>query len=382
MKKNMKKAFASLLAATMVMSMSVTAWADNADAPTEAAPTESESTTENQDASFTKKYTATNENTANPEEIFTFKFTADKVKNSNKNLSKEDMPQIKDSTVKFEVGEAKKDGENKTVNVALSDVKWPGVGIYYYDVEEVAGNVAGVKYDNKKAKLKVTVAYDKGTKTYYTAFVTMESDLEKQEDGTTDPKKKTTGFDNEYSAGKLTIEKTAIGNLADKDKEFNVDVVLTAPKNDDESYKEVTSMVVWTDGLISGFWDNSGWEDNQVTKTFTLKDGETVTIENIPYGVAYSVVEHDYTAEADGAYEKAQYAKDLTEDATKENTKVEEKGVTGEITKELEKVDIVNIKGTVVDTGILLDSAPYVLLLAIAGVGAFAVATKKREEEF
>ena len=61
--RKMKKALATVLAATMVMGMSSTAWATVEEPKT------------GQNASFTKTYKITNAGTANPEETFTFTFT-------------------------------------------------------------------------------------------------------------------------------------------------------------------------------------------------------------------------------------------------------------------------------------------------------------------
>ncbi len=41
-------------------------------------------------------------------------------------------------------------------------------------------------------------------------------------------------------------------------------------------------------------------------------------------------------------------------------------------------VPITNTKGTTVDTGVVLDSLPYILLIAVAMVGVVAFTAKKR----
>ena len=41
-------------------------------------------------------------------------------------------------------------------------------------------------------------------------------------------------------------------------------------------------------------------------------------------------------------------------------------------------VNITNTKGTTVDTGVVLDSLPYILLIAVAVVGVVAFTAKKR----
>ena len=332
----MKKIFAMLLALMLVMSMSVAAFA----------------AADNQDASFTKTYKITNEGTSNPEETFTFTFTADHVTDSNKNLTTAQMPAIDPSTIKYEAGTATVAGLEKEVAVALSKVNWPGVGVYYYTVNETAGTTAGVTYDNTTAYLKVTVAYDEGTHTFYTAFVTLSLE-DKNNDGITDVK--TGGFTNEYSAGKLDITKNVTGNMGDQNAYFDVKVTLTGVEG--KTY-------------LSNYPVTGGSNDTNPTTiaigtetTFHLKHGDTITISNLPYGVTYTVDEDDYTSADKGGYDEASYN---FSDSAKE------------IDSASDTVTITNNKGTVVDTGITVDSMPYVVLLGVVTQLGAAMLLKRR----
>ena len=350
--RKMKKALATVLAATMVMGMSSTAWATVEEPKTD------------QNASFTKTYKITNAGTANPEETFTFTFTPVSLTESNANLKKSDMPKIDDATTTFGAGTATKDGLKQTVDVALKDIVWPGVGIYIYDVAEIAGNTAGVKYDPTVAKLKVTVAYDQGTDTYYTAFCTLSLADEDPKDGITDVK--TGGFTNEYSAGSLAISKTVTGNMGDQSAYFKVTVTLNGEegKNYAESYT-VSGGSFAGDGTIPA---NPTSITVGAQADFYLKHGETITIANLPYGVTYTVVEDDYTDGTKGGYDTAIY-----DCSDKNDVKI--------IDTAKETVDITNNKGVTVDTGITLDSLPYIMILAVAALGMVGFVAKKRKEE-
>lgn len=79
--------------------------------------------------------------------------------------------------------------------------------------------------------------------------------------------------------------------------------------------------------------------------------------------LTYEVVEADYTSEANGKYDAAKY--DFTDTAKK-------------IDSATDTVTITNNKGTGVDTGVVLDSLPYILLIAVALVGVVAFTAKKR----
>lgn len=333
-KKTAGKIFSIALASTAVLGMSTFAFASRSD------------------ITFDKTYKLTNEGAISPAETFTFKYTADHVTDTLTELTKDDMPSIPESTVDFKMGDATVAGLDEKVYVSLANVKWPSVGVYYYKVNEVAGKTAGVTYSDDTAYLKVTVAYDDNSNTYYTAFVTL-SLADEDGDGITDYK--TAGFTNEYSAGDLEITKQVTGNLGDKNAYFAVDVTLTG----EEGYTYLGSYPV----------SETSYDDNPEeiaigeTTTFYIKSGETVDIGNLPYGVTYTVEEHDYTTADKGGYDTAVYE-------YSDRNKV--------IDSETDAVIITNNKGTVVDTGITMNSMPYIIVLAAAGIGMVVFFSKKR----
>ena len=351
----MKKLLSMMLTLVLVLGMSTAAFAADGDTPAAPSTEPGKATTATStDASFSKTYKITNKGTSNPEETFTFTFTADHVTDSNANLTTAQMPLIAASTVKFDAGTATVTGLQKTVAVALSNVQWPGVGVYYYKVNETAGTTAGVTYDNATAYLKVTVAYNEGTSTYYTAFVTL-SLADENVDGNTDVK--TGGFTNVYSAGTLSITKKVDGNMGDQDAYFDVEVTLTG-----ETGKIYLDSYSVTGGSNS---DNPTTIKIGEKTTFKLKHNDTININNLPYGVTYTVTEADYTAADKGGYQAAKYEFSDTNDTKKIDTATE-------------TVTITNTKSTNVDMGIGLDSLPYILMLAIACAGLFVFISKKR----
>ena len=356
----MRKFISLALALMLVFSLATVAMAVDGENPDEVIPGDENNTVTNQDASFTKTYKIINENTTNPGETFTFTFAADHLTDSNANLGTSDMPSIPAATVEFTEGQATIAGLEKAVNVALSNITWPGVGVYYYTVNETAGTTAGVTYDTATAYLKVTVAYDSGTHTYYTAFVTL-SLADTDNNGQTDTK--TGGFTNEYSAGSLAVKKEVTGNLGDTTKEFEVTVTFTKPTG-----KTISSTIRYTDGTAKTIAP-ADWKDGTAEVVIYLKHDETVTFTNIPYGVTYTVEEGDYTAEADGGYDAATY---VFSDET--NKKIDTASDT---------VTITNNKSVGVDTGITLDSLPFVLILAVcAGAVVLFVVKRRRSVDF
>lgn len=333
----MKKFMSLLLALLLVASLGSAAFAEA-----------------DKDASFGKTYKLENADTTSPAETFTFKFSNGQVTDAAEGTV---APEIPDATVSFAGGEASADtGFTKDVSVALSSIHWPSVGIYTYDVKEVAGSTPGVTYSNDTLKMKVTVAYDDQTQTYYTAFVTM-SLVDADGDGQTDVK--TGAFENTYSAGSLSVTKTVTGNMGDRDKYFAITVTLTG--EDDKTYPNqytVSGGSKLTDGTAAGTTTSISVDGK--SHTFYLKHGETFTIENLPYGVTYTVAEADYTTEG---YEEAEII------FPDQNKKIDTAS---------ETVGITNNKQATVDTGIVLDSLPYVLLLVLSIGGAVLFLLKRR----
>ena len=332
----MKKLLSLALALIMVLSLSVAVFAAN-----------------DQDATFFLTYELVNDGTSNPAETFTFIFTGGQVTEASAGVA---APAIPNATVTFDTGTATAAGLKKQVSVALSEVEWPSVGIYTYDVKQVAGSTAGVTYSDVIAKLKVTVAWDEASSTYYTAFVTL-SLADDGNDGQTDVK--TANFENTYSAGSLSVTKNVTGNLGDREKYFAITVTLTgeAGKTYADSYP-----VTGGSKLVDGAADAAAATISVGTPaTFYLKHGETLTIANLPYGVTYTVTEADYTSEG---YDEEDIV--YSDDANKK------------IDSATDTVTITNNKGTTVDTGVVLDSLPYVLLIAVAVVAVVLFTVRKR----
>lgn len=236
---------------------------------------------------------------------------------------------------------------------------YTSVGIYYYTVTQTPGNTAGVGYDDSKMIVKVTVIQQEENKVRV-AFATASLADENGEPGTD---VKTATFVNTYSAGSLSVQKLVAGTLGDRDKEFDVTVTFTTPSTG-ETVNSTISYKPTVDGDPQDI-TSADLEEGTHSVTITLSHEDTITFTNIPYGVKYTVAENKY-ADYVATYK--------IDDVNAPENKVENV----KLNSATPKVTITNTRDAAVDTGIVLDSLPYVLLIAIAVVGVVIFTARKR----
>lgn len=234
----------------------------------------------------------------------------------------------------FAEGAATSDGSTQKIQIELP--VYNTVGVYQYKLSEVAGNLAGVTYDNTEYYLKVTVINQDGRKVRVAALHKGSADGSKTE-----------SLVNTYTAGALQITKAVDGNLGDKTKYFEFKVTLIGMEGN--TYAESYT-------VTGGSYDRNP----QTIKigeetTFKLKDGDTIKITNLPAGTTYTVTETAVTGY----------------DTTKTNDE-------GMIEGSVVTAAFTNTKKGDVDTGINLDSLPYLMILAIAGAGLVVFAVRRR----
>lgn len=327
----MKKFLSVILALVLVLSLGTVAFAVDGDATT--------AFTDMSKVTITKNYTI-NGGTSPAE---TFMFTIEKVgvEDAGVGITADNMPvpTIPADTVSFAALSA---SSSATFDVTLPT--YTGVGIYTYKIREVAGATAGVTYNTDDLYLKVTVIQDASGLIRIAAVHLATEDGDKKSEVT-----------NSYAAGSLTVNKTVTGNLGDLNKYFEVTVTLTGETG--KTYAESFAVSGGSDGA-----QNPTTIKINTPTVFKLKSGDTISIANIPAGVTYKVEEKDYSRDgyADPDYtDKTGTIAANTESAAK----------------------IVNNKDGEVDTGISLDSMPYVVLLTVAVLGVAVVLTKKRMAE-
>ena len=318
MNKFVKRGCTVLLALTLALGMSVSAFA--AVEPT-----------------VKKDYQLTNPGTTSPEETFTFEVKAKSMTEAfdedGNVLDVDDMPALTIDPAHYAGGGAGSENEVQNLTISHTD-PFPNVGVYTYTVKETKGNTAGVTYNTNEMQLDVIVTHGEGDE--LVERYNFYPDANNADKGDT--------IVNKYSAGSLIVEKQVTGKFGDKNKSFNFSVTFNV--TDD---KTVNSTISYGTQSITP----EAMADGQETVYFSLKDGEKMEFKNVPYGVTYTVTEDDYTGQG---YDVPTY----------------DENQNGTIKAATVSTTVINNNPTAVNTGVILHSAPYVLLLV--GVGAAAVA--------
>ena len=229
--------------------------------------------------------------------------------------------------------------------------EYDNVGVYEYTIQQVDPKISGVNCHAAPIRLIVQVIQDDAGQLRIAAVHCETGAGEEKSDTIT----------NTYGAGSLTVEKVVTGNMGDKTKYFDVTVTLTAP-DDGTTLKSAVGV-----GPLSGEGNPTEISYDEPTK-FSIKHGESIVLTNIVAGTTYVVTEANYTGpEPENGYDTAQI-----------NFEDQDKRIDSGDT---DQVTVTNNKGINVDTGISLDNAPYLLLLALVLVAGVALLLKRRRRE-
>ena len=295
-----------------------------------------------------KSFTA--EHGVSPAETFTFKFEgvsytspADlAAKKDSTSTDAEDIPAVGNVSVSF----AKDDNEDKEVAITLPDYEY---GRYIYKVTEVVPDTktAGIAYAEDKVMYMVVTVFSDSDNQPDDAPGAKHFVAVLHEDSVTGDKTDRI-FENTYDAGSLTVSKELKGNMADLTDTFDFTISFTAETG--AAISDAQKAAIEITG-VTGAWDGLDYK-------VTLGHKESITFANIPAGTTYSVAE----TEKDG-YEM----KDVPGDGKIEGGDEDTWAVT-------------NTREVPVDTGITLETVPYIMILAVTMIGAALLVLRKREE--
>ncbi len=325
----MKRFISALMVLLMILSLSFAVMAEDGDEPAAGATTYSDQTT----ATFTVSYSAASG--TQPEATFSFTdFTCTSVTDAADGVTTDNAPVP--ATIAGVTLNSTTTSGTATINLPTYD----SVGVYTYTFNQIVGTTSGVTYYKDDAvqnmSLVVTVVEQNGK--VRVAAVHVEAGT-----ASTD---KTGEITNTYDSGTLAVSKTVTGLLGDKTKEFTVTVEFTPADGE-----EIKSAITYTGG---SFTEAQTVSENKAT--FTIKHGQTITFSNVPVGVTWKVTEDDYSSDG------------YTTTYSKQTDTMTNAAATCAIT---------NDKGGTPDTGIILDSLPYILICLLAVVGTVILVVRR-----
>ena len=403
MRKNLNKLATLALSGMMVMSMAMPAFAESLDTKTEALT----------------KVLHTDGKTYAPNTTFTFKvkpldpvdytYTQDGVQTKVKTLKAEDGA-LKVNPITFtpddglgstDTGEVGAHFTKKTNFVIDKDLLKKGNGYYKFELEENNGGYEGIRYASGKFYVYVLLYEDaagvkkteiaverQGATIKDVAMPAAKVDVINNNYGkhtppeTPDlpPEKPSTPEDPDPtpndSTHDVTIVKKIEGSMRDTSETFKFSVKVE-PKNAGERY-HVESVGGTNLGFtyIDANTESGQFEvtDNKGIKIFGLTKGDKITVTEQD-GKSYTMSVRHGMNEAGTAREDSTYVNPLAM-VNNEKYKAEMK-----VLKDKSHVEVVNTKDKVTPTGIVMNVAPYALMLAVAGGMGVVFVNRKKEEE-
>lgn len=263
-----------------------------------------------------------------------------------------------------------------------------GTGIFVYKIAEENAGTPGVVYNTDGGALYmiVTVTHKTtganhqivdGQYDYAVALRRASADATVVQALTGTKVSAGDAFHNTYGADNavngVELKKTVHGNFGDLGKEFTFNVAFT--KGADKNYGPIT--VDNTAGYDIYKAAENGEKGEKVEGTeleygqtyiVTLKHDTKITFNNLPAGVTYTMTEKGKDAASntlDGLYV----------------VKGEQPNGTVSAGAEVDKVNIENTNEGSPDMGVVLDNAPYIAMLAIVAIGGVALMLNKRRRD-
>lgn len=263
-----------------------------------------------------------------------------------------------------------------------------GTGIFVYKIAEENAGTPGVVYNTDGGALYmiVTVTHRTtgddhqivdGQYDYAVALRRASADATVVQALTGTKVSAGDAFHNTYGADNavngVELKKTVHGNFGDLGKEFTFNVAFT--KGADKNYGPIT--VDNTAGYDIYKAAENGEKGEKVEGTeleygqtyiVTLKHDTKITFNNLPAGVTYTMTEKGKDAASntlDGLYV----------------VKGEQPNGTVSAGAEVDKVNIENTNEGSPDMGVVLDNAPYIAMLAIVAIGGVALMLNKRRRD-
>ena len=400
MRKNLNKLATLALSGMMVMSMAVPAFA-----------------AQNFDAPVLKKVVYTDGHTHAPNTTFTFTVKWD---STTKKFTEGDQ--------EVDLNEVKPEGkaENTAVTVAgiqftpvagnlgerlandtdpearvfkgegaitVDTSKFPGKGYYLFDLKEDDGKYEGIRYDNNNYKLFVII-YEDATGSLKSKVSVYRANAEKKATSKTEYIGNNYGRENtppndpenppivpdtpDNDIHDVTIKKRVTGSMRDENKKFELAIKVTSstkgkPASKHEFYEVTGEGITGPTAIESDVTEAKVFNvmhGGEGIRIRGLSDGDMITVTE-QNGETYTMTVKEDTNGLVAAKKDNNGFFEITNNYT---TKFAAK-------KNGAKVTVTNNKDSITPTGIVMNVAPYAMMLAVAGGLGVVFMNRKKEEE-
>lgn len=349
----MKKILAMVLAMMLVLSMSAAFAEDEWDGTYDASATTN--------FTFVKTYNDAADGTIAPDEEVEFVIAQNGTANPDGTMiyinDTVDTTKIaSDNKYKIDVD------ANLSTTVTVQVPSYTKAGKYLYTITETDGNTAGVtdyNTENLTIYVEVLVEYDNDPEsdTFHDLVITQTKFIAKN-----NANQKDDSFNNKFEHGSFTVAKNVEGNMSNETEKFEITVTLTSDK------PVLTPILVGGEEIAYKEWKETDGEYTYVaTLNLCEKDGAT-TFAQIPYGVVVEVAETEKDM-------KGYTLQGYTLDAATATVNSVEFEIGAEDANDTVVVE--NYKDASVNTGISLDNAPYMILMALVVVAGAALIVKR-----
>lgn len=303
-----------------------------------------------------KTWTAASNSQLNNDETFQFKLTfagaTQQGTNELQDFSKFDKTVSLDSKWRDNANGGNSASAQLTAKALFGDTDFTQPGTYRFTLTEVEGTNPNIDYSKDSYTVTVTVAWPDDYPAHTAAVIKSVTVRDAKSE-----KKNTADFQNTPHANdSLKVSKTVAGTAANVNDTFSYTLKIEGAKG---SYDVVKS-------------DGSTVAKVEAGKDypFTLKHGESIEVRNLPEGAKYTVTE------ADTDYDETNTV----------NNKASEDGLVAKGTiAEKNEVAYKNEKGFAPDSGITMNTLPFVGIgvVAVAGAATLVISRRRRSgEEF
>ena len=345
MKKMTKKILSMILVSALVLTMGIGAFAEEGAAPSLVKTLDIE------------------EGVTVPEAIFNFKLEElSALDGENDPVVSTGSSGFTASTTISAAEAAAEDGKSIPLADLFANAQFPHAGVYAYKLTEEAATFTAA--DNETLTCNTESAE-------YTVIAVVENGdegpaiseiLVRDKDG---EKTGSAAFNNKYEKTNddkaLTVSKTVAGAMGDKKSDFTFTLTITKPAD-----SAITTAPV---GKIGSESVTLAWGEN----TIQLKNGETLEVTGVPYGSTYQVEE----AATDSSIQNyASYETKVVVNGAEKSGKDTGSTLLSDTTANT--VAFTNTLDEIPVTGVIINTLPYILIVAIAAAGFFYMQMKKR----